>query len=97
MLKTTKTATGATFRVRVQPGASKNEIVGMQEDALKIRINAPPVKGKANRALIDFLAKKLGVKKSEVEIISGHTSKIKKIKVLGEGGKIEKNLQHFLS
>jgi len=97
MLKTTKTATGATFRVRVQPGASKNEIVGVGEDALKIRINAPPVKGKANRALIDFLAGKLGVKKSEVEIISGHTSKIKKIKVLGEQAKIEKNLQRFLS
>jgi len=97
MLIITKTATGATFRVRVQPGASKNEIVGVQEDALKVRISAPPVKGKANRALIDFLAGKLGVKKSEVEIISGHTSKIKKIKVLGERGKIEKNFQHFLS
>ena len=96
MLKTTKTATGATFRVRVQPGASKNEIVGVQQDALKIRINAPPVKGKANRALIDFLAEKLGVKKSEIEIISGHTSKIKKIKVVGEAEKIEKNLQRFL-
>jgi len=83
--------------VRVQPGASKNEIVGVQEDALKIRINAPPVKGKANRALIDFLAEKLRVKKSKVEIISGHTSKIKKIKVVGEAEKIEKNLQHFLS
>jgi len=96
MLKTTKTATGATFRVRVQPGASKNEIVGVQEDALKIRINAPPVNGKANRALIDFLAEKLGVKKSEIEIVSGHTSRIKKIRVLGEGGKIEKNLERFL-
>ena len=96
MLKTTKTATGATFRVRVQPGASKNEITGVQEDALKIKINAPAVKGKANRALIDFLAEKLGVKKSEIEIVSGHTSRIKKIRVLGEGGKIEKNLQRFL-
>ena len=97
MLKTTKTATGATFRVRVQPGASKNEIVGVQEDALKIRINAPPVKGQANKALISFLAEKLGVKKSEIEIVSGHTSRIKKIRVLGEGAKIEKNLQRFLS
>ena len=96
MLKTTKTNTGATFRVRVQPGASKNEIVGVQEDTLKIRINAPPVKGKANKALISFLAQKLEVRKSEIEIISGCTSKIKKIKVLGEGGKIEKNLQRFL-
>jgi len=97
MLKTAKTATGATFRVRVQSGASKNEIVGMQEDALKIRINAAPVKGKANKALIDFLADKLGVKKSEVEIISGHTSKIKKIKVLGEGGKIEKRINEEIA
>jgi len=93
MLKTTKTATGATFRVRVQPGASKNEIVGVQEDTLKIRINAPAVKGKANRALIDFLAEKLGVKKSEVEIMSGRTSKIKKIKVVGEGPKIKEKIQ----
>jgi len=97
MLKTTKTATGATFRVRVQPGASKNEIVGVQEDALKIRINAPPVKGKANGALIDFLAEKLGVKKSEVEIISGHTSRIKKIKVVGEGVKIEKRINEEIA
>ena len=92
MLKITKTNTGATFRVRVQPGATKNEIVGVQEDALKIRINAPPVKEKANKVLIDFLAEKLEVKKSEVEIISGHTSKIKKIKVVGEGAKTEKRI-----
>ena len=49
MLKITKTAAGATLRVRVQAGASKNEIVGVQEDALRIRISAPPVKRKVNR------------------------------------------------
>lgn len=97
MLNIQKVDDGVTFKIKVQPGAPKNEIVGVQEDALKIRINAAPVKGKANKALIDFLAENLGVKKSEVEIISGHTSKIKKIKVLGEGVKIEKNLQRFLS
>ena len=96
MLNIQKTDDGIIFTVKVQPGASKNEIVGVQGDALKVKINAPPMKGKANRALIDFLAKHLGVKKSEVEIISGRTSRIKKIKVLGEGGKIEKNLQRFL-
>ncbi len=85
MLKTTKTATGATFRVRVQPGASKNEIVGMQEDVLKIKISAPPVQGKANKVLIQFLAKQLGVKRSQVEILSGHTSRIKTIHVVGQG------------
>jgi len=67
MAKITKANTGATFRVRVQPGASKNEIVGVQEDALKIRISAPPVEGKANKALIQFLAKQLGAKRSQVQ------------------------------
>jgi len=85
MLKTTKTVTGATFRVRVQPGASKNEIVRIQKDALKIRISAPPVQGKANKVLIQFLAKQLGVKRSQVEILSGHTSRIKTIHVVGQG------------
>ena len=88
---------GVIFKVKVQPGASKNEIVGVQGDVLKVKINAPPMKGKASRALIDFLAEKLGIKKSEIEILGGHTSRIKKIKVLGEQAKIEKNLQHFLS
>ena len=85
MLMITKTATGATFRVRVQPGASKNEIVGVGEDALRIRINAPPVQGKANKALIQFLAKQLAVKRSQVEILSGHTSRVKTIHVIGQG------------
>ena len=94
MLKITKTSTGATFKVRVQPGASKNEMVGVQQDALKVRISAPPVQGKANKALVNFLAKELGVKKSEIEIVSGHTSRVKKIKVIGEG--TEKILQELI-
>lgn len=93
MLMITKTVTGATFRVRVQPGASKNEIVGVQQDTLKVRISAPPIEGKANKAVINFLAKELGVKKSEIEIISGHTSRIKTIRVIGEGGEIEKRIK----
>ena len=95
MLNIQKVDDGVIFKVRVQAGAGKNEIVRVQGDALKVKINAPPVKGKANKALIDFLAEKLGVKRSQVEIISGHTSKIKKIKVVGEAEKIEKNLQPF--
>lgn len=94
MLKIAKTNTGATFRVRVQAGASKSEIVGVQENALKVRISAPPVQGKANKVLMDFLAKELGVKKSKVEIVSGHTSRIKTIKIIGEG--TEKILQELI-
>jgi len=97
MLSIQKVNDGVIFKIKVQPGAAKNEIAGVQGDALKIKINAPPVKGKANKALIDFLADELGVKRSVVQIISGHTSKIKKIKVVGEAIKIEENLQRFLS
>ncbi len=92
MLSIQKTHDGIIFKIKVQPEAHKNEVVGVQGDALKVKINAPPVKGKANRALIDFLAKQLEVKKSDIEIMSGHTSKIKKIKVVGEGGKIKERI-----
>ena len=94
MTKITKTATGATFRVRVQPGASNNQIIAIQEDALRIRISAPPVEGKANKALVQFLAKQLGLKRSQVKILSGHTTKIKTIQVVGEG--TEKGLQNII-
>lgn len=94
MLKIYKAGDAVTFKVKVQPGVAKNEIIGVQGDVLKIKINAPPVKGKANKALIDFLAKELGVKKSEIEIVSGHTSRVKKIKVMGEG--TEKILQELI-
>ncbi len=94
MLIITKTATGATFRVRVQPGASKNEIAGVQQDALKIRISAPPVQGKANRMLIQFLAKQLGVKRNQVEILNGHATRRKTIHAVGQG--IQKKLQNII-
>ncbi len=75
MLRIRKVDNGPMFNVRMQPGAPKNEIVGVQGEALKVKINAPPVRGKANKALVVFLAEELGVKRSDVEIISGHTPK----------------------
>ncbi|MBI5303127.1 MAG: YggU family protein [Chloroflexi bacterium] len=72
-----------TFAVKVIPRASKNQIVGIEGDAVKIRLNAPPVEGKANDALIAFLAEKLGVPRSNVEIIVGETSRRKVIRVRG--------------
>jgi len=92
MLKIYKAGDAVTFKVKVQPGVAKNEIIGVQGDVLKIKINAPPMRGKANKALIDFLAKELGVKKSEVEILGGHTSRVKTIKVMGEGNRIEEKI-----
>jgi len=74
---------GCTFYVRVVPRGRRDKIVGVHGDALKIRLTAPPVKGKANRALRKFLADCLGVSRSDVEILSGHTSRQKRVRVHG--------------
>ncbi|MFZ1699862.1 MAG: DUF167 domain-containing protein [Pyrinomonadaceae bacterium] len=73
-----------TFAVRVIARASRTEIVGEHVGALKVRLNSPPVDGAANTELIKLLAKHFGVAKSDVEIISGHTNRSKKIRISGE-------------
>ena len=70
-----------TLTLHIQPGAKKTEVAGLHGDALKIRLAAPPVDGKANAALIDFLAGKLGVAKSAVVLKSGQTSRRKVVEV----------------
>ena len=82
-LKITEVEGGVTFAVRVVPRASKNQIVGVHGDALKVRLTAPPVEGRANEALIAFLAKRLGVRKRQVEIVTGAASRRKMIRVSG--------------
>jgi uncharacterized protein (TIGR00251 family) len=74
---------GVVFGVKVVPEASRTEISGIMGDKLKIKVSAPAEKGKANRCLVEFLAKIIGVKKSDVSIISGQTSRSKQIQVLG--------------
>ncbi len=70
---------GLILSVRVQPKASRNAIQGVHGEALKISLTAPPVDGAANKACIAFLAKKLVLAKSAVEIVSGQTSRNKRI------------------
>ena len=81
-LKITEAGGGVTFAVRVVPRASKNAIAGIHGDALKIRVTAPPVEGRANEALVAFLAKRLGVRKSQVEIVAGAASRRKLFRVI---------------
>jgi len=82
-LKITKVKGRVTFPVQVVPRASKDEIAGIHGDALKVRLTAPPVEGRANEALIAFLAQRLGVRKSQVEIVAGATSRRKMVRVTG--------------
>lgn len=69
--------------MHVQPRASKNEIVGIQGDSLKVRLTSPPVEGAANSLLIEFIAKGLGVSRSKVEILAGEKSRHKTLKIEG--------------
>jgi uncharacterized protein len=70
-----------TFLVYVVPRASRSEIAGEHNGALRVRLAAPPVDGAANRELISLLAKALSVNRSQVEIKTGHASKIKRVTV----------------
>jgi len=71
------------FKVKVQPRASKNELAGVLEDAVKLRITAPPVDGEANKYVTRFFADLLGVPKTAVTIVSGLTSRTKIVEVSG--------------
>ncbi len=71
----------STFNVKVTPRSSKNAIIGWEEGVLKVRLRAIPDKGAANEMLINFLAEELDLSKSKVKILSGHTSRIKRLEV----------------
>ena len=79
----TETKNGIVLTIRVVPRASKNEIAGELGDALKIRLQAPPVEGKANKALIQFLADTLDISRSQITILSGDTGRNKRILLTG--------------
>ena len=81
--KNKKQANAVTLPLRIQPRASKNEIIRREDGGLKIRLTAPPVDGAANEALIRFLAGTLSLPKSSVEIVSGHTSRDKIVRISG--------------
>ncbi|WP_456369864.1 DUF167 domain-containing protein [Thermodesulfatator atlanticus] len=74
---------GFALDVYLQPKASKDEIIGPYQEALKIKLKAPPVEGKANKALVSFLAKRLSLPKNHLKIISGLTSRRKRIYIEG--------------
>jgi uncharacterized protein (TIGR00251 family) len=92
MVKLSAATNSITFAVRVQPRASRSEVAGELDGALKIRLAATPVNGEANEELIHFLAKLFDVPRRQVSILSGLTSKNKLIRIEGltavEGEKV---------
>jgi uncharacterized protein (TIGR00251 family) len=82
-LKIQKTEEGIVFLTKVIPGSSTTLISGLLDGILKVKVSAAPEKGKANQSLKKFLAKQLNVKNNAIDIISGQTSPVKQIRVVG--------------
>ena len=78
------TSDGCTLQVRIHPGARKNAITGTHDNAVKISLTTPPVEGRANEALIAFLADQLRIPKSRIIILTGATSRSKTLRITGK-------------
>jgi uncharacterized protein len=79
----TDTPQGAVLTLRIIPRAAKNAIQGPHGDALKIRLSAPPVDGAANAVLIEFLADTLSLPRARIQLLSGQTSRTKRVRLEG--------------
>ncbi len=80
------------LNVRVVPRASKDEIRGLLGDALKVRIQAPPVEGKANAYLVKFLSKHWKIPRRDIEILSGETGRNKRLRISNPPDELRKTL-----
>jgi uncharacterized protein (TIGR00251 family) len=83
MIQFTQREGALIFNVRVVPRASSSEVVGEHDGALRVRVAAPPVEGAANEELVRALARAFDVPARNVEIMSGHASKTKRVRVVG--------------
>lgn len=73
----------AVIRVRVQPRASRDEIVGWREDTLRLRVSAPPLDGRANDAVVELISRTAGVARSAVSVVAGERGRDKLVRVTG--------------
>ncbi|UOD50946.1 DUF167 domain-containing protein [Orrella daihaiensis] len=69
------------LRLRIQPGAKRSCVLGVLSDQLKVAVHAPPVDGKANEALLKWLVDTLGLKRNQIELVSGQTSRDKRVRL----------------
>jgi len=79
--------------LHVQPGARRTEFCGLHGEALKLRLAAPPVDGKANAALLGFVADFCGLPRGAVELVSGASSRQKRIRIHGGGPDLQARLE----
>ena len=71
------------IKVKVVPRSSRDEVCGLEGDTLKIKVTAPPVEGAANERVVELLAKRFGLRKSDVRIVQGMRSRLKTVEIRG--------------
>ena len=71
------------LKIRVQPGSSRNEVVGKRDGAVVVRVTAPPVEGKANKAACKLIAERAGIPQSRVEVVRGALRRDKVVRLIG--------------
>ena len=76
---------GLTIHIQAQPGAKRTEVVGLYGESIKVRLASPPADGKANECLIEFLARRLGVRRGQISIARGMSSRRKSVYVAATG------------
>ncbi|MBT8370530.1 MAG: DUF167 domain-containing protein [Deltaproteobacteria bacterium] len=96
MIDIRETSEGIIFKIFVQPRSSKNVIDGLYGDALKIRLTAAPVNNAANQMCLTYLSKRLGVAKSCLEIVKGHTSRSKQLLLRSDQTEVSENQHNHL-
>jgi uncharacterized protein (TIGR00251 family) len=96
MIAITEHAEGCILPVRAQPGARKAGVMGEQAQALKVAVTAPPDQGRANKALVELLREVLGLKRSQVELLSGETSRDKRFLIRLGKAELEAKVRELL-
>ena len=98
MINLTEHAEGVILPIRAQPGARKNGVTGEQAGALKVAVTAPPEDGRANKALVEVLREALQLKRSQIELLSGQTSRDKRILIRGlTGAELQQRLAGIIT
>ncbi len=95
MIKIDKDNNGIVFKIKVQPQSSKDEIVGIQGDILKIKVTAPPIRGAANKNCLKILSKELKTHKSQIKILKGESFRVKTVKVTGNIQDLMQKIKSF--
>ena len=98
MIPVRSTASGSSFTVKVHPRARKDAVTGSLGDALKVSLTVPPIEGRANFALVEFLSEVLSVPRSSVTIAAGQNSRRKVVAIAGlSADEVATRLQPFLA